>query len=194
MYTIKENKIYEYEIKKSKFIALLYKISSIDEINDIISKVRKNYKDATHCCYSYYLDQNYHFSDDGEPGGTAGLPITQVLKNNNITNVLCIVVRYFGGIKLGAGGLVRAYTKATVNVLNEAEMVELVDGYIIEIEICYDEVKGLDNILKDITIVDKIFNDKIIYKIKLEKDKLSLISKYNYKILKEEKIEKVKLN
>ena len=191
MFTIKENKIYEYEIKKSRFISILIKIKDKNEIESHLEEIRKKYKDATHYCYGYYLENDYHFSDDGEPGGTAGLPIIQVLKNNNLTNVLCVVIRYFGGIKLGSGGLVRAYTKAVVELLKECEIVQLVDGYVVKIITSYDKVKSLDNILKNKIIINRSFNDNIYYVVKIEKADLSLISNYNYEILSEEKIEKV---
>ena len=190
MYSIKENKIYEYEIKKSRFIGLIYKVSNTQDINIILNKVKGLYKDATHYCYSYFLGNDYHFSDDGEPGGTAGLPITEVLKKNNLTNVLLIVVRYFGGIKLGAGGLVRAYTKASVNVINECEIVELIDGYLVEVEAKYEDIKNLDNVLRNMKIVNKFFNDKVIYQVLITKDDINLIDKYSYKIVKDLKIEK----
>ena len=88
MFTIKENVIYEYEIKKSRFITLLYKIEGKDEINSILNNVKTIYKGATHYCYAYSLINEYHFSDDGEPGGTAGLPILEALKKNNVTKRL----------------------------------------------------------------------------------------------------------
>ena len=114
-----------------------------------------------------------------------------MLKNNNLTNVLCVVIRYFGGIKLGTGGLVRAYTKAVVELLKECEIVQLVDGYVVKIMTSYDKVKLLDNILKNKIIINRSFNDNIYYVVKIEKADLSLISNYNYEILSEEKIEKV---
>ena len=95
-------------IKNSRFICYIYKVDNIDEINKTLSETRVKYYDATHCCYAYILDNIKKESDDGEPSGTAGIPMLQVLEKNNLNHVLCIVVRYFGKIKLGAGGLVRA--------------------------------------------------------------------------------------
>ena len=108
MFTIKENNTYELEIKKSKFISKIYKVKNIDKVNTILSDLKKEYSDATHHCYAYIINEHKKSSDDGEPGGTAGIPILQVLDKNNLNYVLCVVIRYFGGIKLGAGGLVRA--------------------------------------------------------------------------------------
>ena len=190
MFTIKNNVSYEYEIKKSRFITLLYKISSSDEVDEILKDVRDMYKGATHYCYAYSLDLEYHFSDDGEPGGTAGLPILEALKKNNITNVLCVVVRYFGGIKLGAGGLVRAYTKSVVLAINHACLVELVDGYYIKVETSYENTKSLDKILNKIKVINKEFTDIATYYLAIEKNDIDLFSNYKYEKIEEIKIEK----
>ena len=190
MYTIKENIVSEYEIKKSRFITLLYKISKKEDVNNIIQEVKNIYKGATHYCYAYLLKEEYHFSDDGEPGGTAGLPILEALKKNNITNVLCIVIRYFGGIKLGAGGLVRAYTKSVVVALEKVQTVELIDGYYIKLETTYDNTKKLEILLNKEKIINKEFTDKAIYYIEIEKSQLELLHNYDYEILDEIKIEK----
>ena len=139
MQTIKGNIVDKYEIKQSKFITLLYKINSIDDINMYLQEVKNNYKDATHYCYAYKFNGSQKFSDDGEPGGTAGLPIVEVLNKRDINNILCIVVRYFGGIKLGAGGLVRAYTKAVCNAIDKSQIIILDKGYLIRINLNYDE-------------------------------------------------------
>ncbi len=133
MKTIKENTNNTYIINKSKFITFLFKISSIDEANKYLDDLKEEYKDATHVCYGYIIDNVERFSDDNEPSGTAGMPILNVLKKNELTNVLCVVVRYFGGIKLGAGGLTRAYTKSVTECLDITEMTELRSGYLLEI-------------------------------------------------------------
>lgn len=105
-----------YEISKSKFYSYLIETSSVDEFSKELDKLKSMHKKATHFCYAYIIDDNGSKEkcfDDGEPKGTAGQPILNVLKKKNLRNVGVIVVRYFGGIKLGAGGLLRAYTKAT---------------------------------------------------------------------------------
>jgi len=99
-------------VKNSKFITLIYQVRTKEEVNFYLEEVRVKYPNATHYCYAYIIDLDKKESDDGEPSGTAGIPILQVLEKNELNQVLCIVVRYFGKIKLGAGGLVRAYTKA----------------------------------------------------------------------------------
>lgn len=112
---------YELEINKSRFIAYKLELSSLDEVKPFLEKLKKEHKKARHVCYAYVYNKEIiseKCSDDGEPGGTAGYPILNVIKKKNLTNVLVAVVRYFGGIKLGAGGLTRAYTKACAGVLN----------------------------------------------------------------------------
>lgn len=189
MQTIKENIVDKYEIKQSKFITLLYKINSIDDINMYLQEVKNNYKDATHYCYAYKFNGNQKFSDDGEPGGTAGLPIVEVLNKRDINNILCIVVRYFGGIKLGAGGLVRAYTKAVCNAIDKSQIIILDKGYLIRINLNYDEQKQYDYLFKD-KIIKKEFNNQITYYIKISKDELEKINNINFEILENIYIEK----
>ena len=107
--------------KKSKFYGYLLECEKEDEIKDALDVLKKEHKKARHVCYAYVFNRDMvseKCSDDGEPGGTAGYPILNVIKKKNLTNVMVAVVRYFGGIKLGAGGLTRAYTKACAGVLN----------------------------------------------------------------------------
>lgn len=189
MYTIINPSIYQYEIKKSKFITLLYPIQEIEEVDYYLRNAKNIYKDATHYCYAYKLGNFQKFSDDGEPGGTAGLPIIEVLNKRDLNNVLCIVIRYFGGIKLGAGGLVRAYGKAVRNVIDCNEIIELVDGYSIRIEVDYDGQKHHDYLWKN-WIVEKKFGEKVIYKLEIEKKKIDEFQNYNYQILEEKQIRK----
>ena len=110
--------------KKSRFITKLYYIEDVNKVNDIINELKKEYKKCTHICYSYIIGPNAKAVDDGEPSGTAGKPILNVLQKKDMTNVLCVVIRYFGGIKLGAGGLVRAYTKSASEVIKLVNLIE----------------------------------------------------------------------
>ena len=192
MNTIKNNTESEIIIKNSRFLCYLYKIKNIDEITSIINNIKKEHKDATHHCYAYILNNLKKSSDDGEPGGTAGIPILKTLENNNLTNILAIVVRYFGGIKLGAGGLVRAYTKSITNTLTKDNTVSLIEGYNLDIEFNYNQVKEIDYLLKNININNKEFNDQIKYNIDIETNFLEIIKQNNiqYSNLKEIYIEK----
>ena len=107
--------------KKSKFLSYLYRVQTKEQVEEIVQKLRKEHKKATHICYAYSLKFPFleKAVDDGEPGGTAGRPILSVIQKRGVTDTCVFVVRYFGGIKLGAGGLVRAYTKVTSEVLKE---------------------------------------------------------------------------
>lgn len=110
----------ELVIKKSKFIAYKYEINSLQEVKEILQNLKKEHKKANHICFAYLYSKELvseKCSDDGEPNRTAGYPILQVMKKKNLTNTLVAVVRYFGDVKLGAGGLTRAYTNVTSEVL-----------------------------------------------------------------------------
>lgn len=192
MYTIKENSKYELIVKNSRFITLLYKVSSWSDALDILGKVREEYPDATHYCYGFIADEVERCSDDGEPSGTAGMPILKVLKANNLNYILGIVIRYFGGIKLGAAGLIRAYSKGVANATKENQLKELVKGINLEITFNWENLKQIDYLLKDVKINEKTFLDSIKYNIDIPDDLLEvIISKVNsYEIIKDIYIEK----
>jgi len=190
MKSIKDEVINEIIINKSRFIAILVSVNSKDEVNVILNKYKELYRDATHYCYGYVIGGYSKCSDDGEPSGTAGLPILNVLKSNDLTNVLCLVIRYFGGVKLGAGGLVRAYSKSASEAINIADIKDLIDGYYIEIEFDYDSIKQIDYILRDIRVT-KRFDGNIVYSFKIsDHDFLEIENTLNNKtkILKKEPI------
>ncbi len=171
MYTIKNNTDNTIIIKKSKFITKLYRINSISEINNIIEKLKIEYKDATHVCYAYIIDGIQKCDDNGEPSGTAGLPILNVLKHNNLNYILAVVIRYFGGIKLGAGGLVRAYSNSVNDTLKLVDIVELIEGINVSITFNYDDVKFIDNLLISTEIINKSFDGVITYNFNITNEK-----------------------
>lgn len=175
MYSIKDNIENTIEIKKSKFITKLYKVNNTNEINDILSNIINEYNDATHVCYGYIVNGYEKCSDNGEPSGTAGLPILNVLKKKNLTSILAIVIRYFGGIKLGAGGLVRAYSNSITEALKLTTNIELIEGYLIELEFSYDQIKLVDYILNNKNIIKKEYNDNVIYSFYLNENELNFI-------------------
>lgn len=174
MKTIESDVSNEIIINKSRFICHLIKINSISDIENKLNILRKEYKDATHYCYSYIVGNIKRFNDDGEPSGTAGMPILNVLENNNLNNILCVVIRYFGGIKLGAGGLVRAYTKSVTECLNNCLLKDSIEGYIIEIVFNYNNIKEIDYLLKDKHITKKEFLDDISYQFEISKEEYEL--------------------
>ena len=188
--SIKEDVVNEIIINKSRFITVLCKVYNNDEVLEKIEYFKNKYKDATHYCTGYIINSYMKCDDDGEPSGTAGMPILNVLKKNNLNFILCIVIRYFGGIKLGAGGLVRAYSRSASEAINKSEIVNLVNGYIIKIEFNYDNTKLIDNYLKNIDI-KKEFDEKVSYTFKISNDdfeNIKNILEKNTNILKKEPI------
>lgn len=161
-------------IEKSKFITSIYNVSSIEEVNEILSSTRKKYYDATHNCYAYILGDNANVakaSDDGEPSKTAGFPILDVLKKNDLTNILCIVTRYFGGILLGAGGLVRAYSSSTSEALKKGILLEKKYLNRLIIKLDYSTYNSIINKLNG-KIIDQSFQSDIALTIAVSSEEL----------------------
>lgn len=156
-------------IKNSKFISSIYYINGQKDIAKFLTQAKELYPNATHYCYAYIFDGQQKESDDGEPSGTAGLPILQVLEKNGLNRVLCIVIRYFGKIKLGAGGLVRAYTRSVVECL-EGNIINLEKGYLCEVKFAYDNLKKVDYLLKNAKINNKEFDAEIVYQVFLKNE------------------------
>ena len=148
--------------------------------------MNKQYSDATHTCTAYIVSDGEGFDDDGEPGGTAGKPMINVLRKNELHNVTAVVTRYFGGIKLGAGGLVRAYSTSVLEAINEAEIleVELYDVYTLVFE--YSDIKITDGEVRNnnLEVINKDYSDKVIYEVvsKDNRDIEKIFEKYNNKI------------
>ena len=176
-------------IKNSRFITILFPIHD-DNISEIINQVKIDYPKATHYCYAYITECHQKASDDGEPGGTAGLPMLNVLIKEEMINVLAVTIRYFGGIKLGAGGLVRAYTKSVKEAINNTLIIPVEKGYRISIKVMYNEQKTLDYLLKDFEVLGKNFDEDVTYTLLIPKDKLNILDSYSYKVLNEEYIKR----
>ena len=171
-------------INKSKFIGIIKKIYTKDEAIRILDEVKSNNPLATHICYAYILPNNEKCSDDGEPDGTAGLPIMDVLKKNNLSYIIAIVIRYFGGIKLGSNGLIRAYSN-TISSLLKDNIKDIETGYHIKIEEKYTNNDILEYLLKDETILKKEYQDKIIIEVIVHKKTLDNLSNVNFHIIEE---------
>ena len=189
MKTIESNYTNEIIIKNSRFVTCIFKINDSD-ISKYLDLVKNIYPKATHYCYGYIYNEFKHFSDDGEPSGTAGRPIMNVLEKRNLNKVLVIVIRYFGGIKLGAGGLVRAYTKSVTNALDQIKLISLEKGYLLKLTFSYDLEKQINYLLKNIEISMKEYNEKITYIFECDIETFELIKNYQPLILKETYIEK----
>ena len=176
--SIKENVQTEIVVKKSKFICNLIKVETQEEAENIIKQIKKRYYDARHNCVAYRVIENEKIfekaSDDGEPSGTAGGPMLNILQKNNLCNVIAIVTRYFGGILLGTGGLVRAYSDATINSIDVSEKVEICLGQEAEVEIEYNNLESFKYYCKinDIYIDDSVYSDRVICKIQLEDENM----------------------
>lgn len=177
MLSIRNNIVNEIVIKKSRFITFLYRVDNEKDVKLFLDNLNKEYKDATHICYAYIVDNIKRFNDDGEPSKTAGMPILNVLENNNLDHILCCVVRYFGGIKLGANGLVRAYSNSCCEIINKCDLVNLSLGKEVEITFLYDKTKIIDNILRDSIVIDKKYDSNVYYRFKISLDNYNI--KYN---------------
>lgn len=191
MRSVKENKKNELVIKKSKFITYIFRLNTKEEIEKILNELKEKYKDATHCCYAYIFDGYIKASDDNEPSKTAGTPILEVLKKNNLNYVLCVVIRYFGGIKLGAGGLIRAYSSSCKEALIN-NIIELQEGYLVEINTTYDKQKNIEYLIPNQKIIKKEYNEQIYLLVKANQELLNKLNNQNipYAIKEKIKIEK----
>ncbi len=183
MNTIINNKENEVIIKKSKFIGIIKKINNFDDINDILNNIKEKYKDASHICYAYIFDNKKKYSDDKEPTGTAGLPILNVLEKNEINYCLAIVIRYFGGIKLGSSNLLRSYQNTIVEILND-NIKEISLSSKIRITTNYENIKKLKYLLGNSPIIKEEYQDNIIIETIVDNNILSKLHNYQYKIIK----------
>ena len=189
--TILANSSSELDVKKSKFIANIIKITNEQDAKEKLNQIRKEYSDARHNSYAYIVYDNEtktkieKSSDDREPSGTAGIPMLTLLQKNNLVNVLIVVTRYFGGILLGTGGLVRAYTDSSKQALEAAKIIELQYGEILEYCIEYDEFEYFKYICEknNIEIVKIEYSNNIKTIIKLKEEDKSLFSTYKCRII-----------
>ncbi len=159
---ITENEIV---INKSKFIGILIHVSNTADVQNYIDIYQQKYPNATHYCYAYIIDQKIKANDDGEPSNTAGMPILNVLEKQQLDHVLAIVVRYFGGIKLGAGGLVRAYTQITTKTLLKAKICQYSYVKLYEITFAYQHIKLVDYYIRTMNIItiDQKYEENVLY-------------------------------
>ena len=179
-YTLEEQSIAEIIEKKSRFIANAYHINNKDEAENIINNLKKKYYDAKHNCIAYRVIENGRIvekaSDDGEPSGTAGGPMLNILQKNNLCNLVVVVTRYFGGILLGTGGLVRAYSDATQKAIEKSVKVSKVDGIEVEVKLDYPNLEIFKYYCKnnEINITKIDYYEDIILKIEMEKNRKNI--------------------
>lgn len=182
--TIMQNAQVEIEEKKSRFIANIYYIENAKEAEEHLKQIRKKYFDARHNCFAYRILEEDGVkekqSDDGEPSGTAGAPMLNILQKNNLYNVLVVVTRYFGGTLLGTGGLVRAYSDATIKSLENAKVIIQTKGYLINVVIEYKDLEKFKYYCRmhGIIIVNTVYENNIICTIEISKnEKENLLGK-----------------
>lgn len=189
--TIKNNVTSEFVEKKSKFIGNLYYVENTKEAEEIIKNVKKKYFDAKHNCIAYRVIEEgkiiEKFSDDGEPQGTAGSPMLNILQKNGLVNVLIVVTRYFGGILLGTGGLVRAYQNSLMLAIEKTEKITKCLGESLNITLNYSDFENFKYYCKinNISIVEVDYKENIVCRIELEEEKKEkLIKDYETKNIK----------
>jgi len=190
--TIKEDGQVQEEIKKSRFICHAKRVYSEEEARDFITAIKKEHYKATHNCSAFIigeLSEIKRTSDDGEPSGTAGVPMLGVLENHNLTNICVVVTRYFGGIKLGAGGLIRAYAGSVALAVKEIGIIEIKEQTGIAIQMSYAQYQEYGNFLKEHNLIELETNftdqvDTMIYVDKEEKEniKAALVEFFNGKV------------
>lgn len=183
-YTIEEHVETEIIEKKSRFIANVYNVETKEEAEEKIKELKKKYYDAKHNCFAFSVLENetefQKCSDDGEPSGTAGNPILNVIKKNNLQNILIVVTRYFGGILLGTGGLTRAYSSASISAIESSNLVKKESGLEVIVELGYTDNEKFKYYCEknNINIIKTEYNENIIHKIELnEKEYEKLLEK-----------------
>ena len=196
--TIKQAHSIENVISKSRFIAYIKPVSTENEAKAFIDAIKTKHKDATHNCSAYTVGPEMNIqkaNDDGEPSGTAGIPMLEILKKLEIHNVCVVVTRYFGGIKLGAGGLIRAYSGAVRDVIYDIGRVELREAIPVTVTLDYDQTGKFEYELASTTFLlrEQFYTDKVSYQIDVVKneydtfiDFLNRITSGNYDLKQED--------
>ncbi len=181
MYTINDTYEYVLEVNKSKFIGCIFKVNNTLEFDNMMAYIKNKYPKATHYVYAYRFINEFKTCDDGEPGGTSGMPVYNVIDKENLYNTAIIVVRYFGGIKLGAGGLVRAYSKCASNLVLDSRKNLLLEGTLCTISFNYDEISTVDNLVNSskCKIIDKSFEEEVKYNLIISNDEIDKFNNYN---------------
>ncbi len=178
MYYLKDRIEHKLVIERSEFITIIEPLESMDRIPKILKEVRKKYPKATHYCTAYVFENSQGSNDDGEPSGTAGVPMLEVLNKHELTNVFAVVVRYFGGIKLGAGGLIRAYAKSVAQALIDAPLLKQLLTHNFEVTFNYDQIGLIDRLFEGF-IQDKTYLTDVTYTLSFT-DNLNLIEEHQH--------------
>lgn len=178
MKSIKKAVRIEFEERKSKFIGYAKPISSKEEAEEFIDMIREMHPDATHNCTVYRVIDNgqeyFKADDDGEPSGTAGKPMGEILTYMDVNNIAVVATRYFGGIKLGAGGLVRNYAKTAKLAVLEGEIAEFIERQECLLDFSYEKINEIDNLLinGNEELLNKDFNERVTYRVRVSDETL----------------------
>lgn len=166
----------EYIINRSRFIGRCFPVTSEEAALSLLGDIRKKHWDATHNCFAYRIGETAsiaRFSDDGEPGGTAGMPIMDVLRSKELTDVLVVVTRYFGGVLLGAGGLVRAYSRSAADAVAEAGIVSYIPAKQLTVSMDYSRYGSMEQYIRSAVQVDDVeFMENVTMRVTVAEEKL----------------------
>lgn len=196
-YRLHHNTEHSITLKKSEFLTYLFRIDTVEEVQEIIKNIRKEHYKATHVCTAFRINEREQANDDGEPSGTAGQPMLEALRQMDVENILAVVVRYYGGIQLGASGLIRAYRSSVVEAINQADLTQIINVREILCSVDYTHLdQKLLAIEKIAEIIDKQFETEVFLTLHTQtdiKNKLNEITNGQIKIISEQEkeIEKI---
>ena len=178
MKSINKTMFHTLDINKSSFHNYLIPVSSVDEVTKKLEELKDKYPDANHHCYAYIIGENrmiQKYNDDGEPSKTAGMPMMDVLLKNDLTNVLAVSIRYFGGIKLGASGLIRAYAKGVAENIKDAVFTTLTEFVKVSLAIPFDEIGHVEKYVRDhFYLEDTLYSTGVTYILHFKKEKYEM--------------------
>jgi len=175
--TIKEQGENEIIINKSRFICTIGIATNKEDADEFIKSIRKKNHNATHNCYAYIIGKDrllQKSNDDGEPSGTAGIPMLEVLKKNKLTDTVCVVTRYFGGIKLGAGGLIRAYGSSVSEAIKKIGIIQKKYMHKVNVILEYAQIGLFDYKLNNYRVIDKEYKESVLYTYLVDVDNIKI--------------------
>lgn len=172
----------EIDIRKSRFLTFLFPIEDEEDFHEQLGQIKKDHPKATHHCTAYVLNEDSTIQkndDDGEPGGTAGIPMLEVLLQNELTYVAAVVVRYFGGIKLGSGGLIRAYSRSVAEALDKSQIIQNITQEMINLIMDYSQVDTFNYWLSQtdlpVTLLDTLYTDKVTFQLAIPIEDVEMV-------------------
>lgn len=196
-YSVVQDRKIETKIKRSRFITHLHYVESMKEAKDNISKIAAEHKTANHNCWAYIVGdrgETFHSSDAGEPSGTAGMPMLNVLKKHNMTNIVTVVTRYFGGVKLGIRGLIEAYGESVENAIHESPLKKLVKYQNYKISTGYDFAETLKHRISNLNaeLIDVEYTAEVVMNVRIEEHLKSELENFLAELEKAGKLKIIK--